>query len=103
MQPENFAWIILLLPLLATVVITLFTQRHANLSARISIVAVLGAFGISLAMFFLFRESKHVPVEPFEWLTVANFKVELGLQLDPLSLLMLLIVTGAAWRRRRGR
>lgn len=94
MQPENFAWIILLLPLLATVVITLFTQRYAHLSARISIGAVVGAFCISLAMFFLFRESQHVPVEPFEWLTVANFKVEWGLQLDPLSLLMLLLVTG---------
>jgi len=94
MNPEDLAWISLLLPLLAAVVITLFTRKDGKLSARLSIAAVVASFVVSLIVFLLLRESKVANAAPVEWLNIGNLKIELGLLLDPLSLLMLLIVTG---------
>ena len=94
MTPADLAWIPLLLPLLAAVVITLFTLRFPKASAGISIGAVALSFAASLAVFLLFRNKPFEPGTSFQWLQVDGLNVEFGLQLDPLSLLMLLIVTG---------
>ncbi len=94
MTLEQFPWLILFLPLLAAVVITLFTQRDGRFSAQLSIAAVALSFAISLLTFFLFRETTKAAETSVEWLSVGSLKIELGLRLDPLSLLMLLIVTG---------
>src|SRR5258707_11335658 len=90
----NLAWLILLLPLLAAVGITLFTQRDKSLSAGLSIGAVILAFLCSLVLFFgLPLEKAGLDVRA-TWLAVGDLRVDLGLHLDTLSLLMLLIVTG---------
>ncbi|HXG49468.1 MAG TPA: NADH-quinone oxidoreductase subunit L [Methylomirabilota bacterium] len=97
-QPEDLAWIILLLPLLAAAVIGLGTRRDARLSARLSITAVVLSFLGSLGLFLLMREplalAPKVETSALEWLSVGALKVDLALRLDPLSLLMLLVVTG---------
>lgn len=90
---EQFAWFILLLPLLAALLIAFFFLRQPRLSAQFSIGAVVLAFVFSLFLFVVLRESRSVETT-FTWLTVGNLKVEMGLRLDRLSLLMLLIVTG---------
>src|SRR5262245_58544069 len=91
---QNLAWLVLLLPLLSAVTIGLFTRRDARRSAQLSITAVALAFVVSLLLFCL-------PVTAFtghasagDWLNLGNLKVELGLVLGPLSLMMLLVVTG---------
>jgi len=97
-KPEDVAWIILFLPLLAAVAITLFTQRDGKFSAQLSITAVVLSFLVSCGVFLMFKQtvmdSKVVPTTPLNWLTIGDLKIELGLRLDPLSLLMLLVVTG---------
>src|SRR6266853_765367 len=98
-QPQDLAWIILLLPLAAAVGITLFTQRDGKFSVQLSISAVAFAFVISLGLFVLLQESlrltNHADDAAFEWLSIGqDLKLEVGLRLDRLSLLMLLIVTG---------
>ncbi len=95
MQPDLIPWIILFLPLLAAVVITLFAQHDRKLSAGLSIGAVVAGFILSIIFIGLTgwgpaRESS------VTWLTVGNLQVDFGLRFDPLSLLMLLIVTGVA-------
>lgn len=95
MQPDLIPWIILFLPLLAAAVITLFTQHDCKLSAGLSIGAVVVGFILSIIFIGLTgwgpaRESS------VTWLTVGNLQVDFGLRFDPLSLLMLLIVTGVA-------
>src|SRR5437764_9003474 len=98
MHLPDFAWIVLFLPLLAAVVITLFTQRDAKFSAQLSIGAIALSFCFSLVLFISLGGSAASPgpVEstPFTWLSVGDFVVEFGLRLDPLSLLMMLIVSG---------
>ena len=95
-KPENFAWLILLLPLLSAAGITLFTQRDGARSAKISITAVVLTFVLSLGLFLLFKGSKQVDPSALTWLHIGDLNIELGLRLDPLSLMMLLVVTGVA-------
>ena len=98
MNLPDLAWVVLLLPLFSAVVITLLTQRDGKLSAQLSIGAVSLSFAGSLVIFFALSgkvsAAKWLEAAPLTWLAVGNFVVELGLRLDPLSLLMLLIVTG---------
>src|SRR4051812_40107009 len=91
---EDLAWIILLLPLVAAVVITLFTQADGRFSGKLSIGAVVLSFLVTLGLFAALGREPVVNASPADWLSVANFKVELGLRLDPLSWIMLLVVTG---------
>ncbi len=95
MRPDLIPWIVLFLPLLAAAVITLFTQHDRKLSAGLSIGAVVAGFILSIIFIALTgwgpaRESS------VTWLTIGNLQVDFGLRFDPLSLLMLLIVTGVA-------
>ena len=94
MKLEDFAWLSLLLPLLAAVVITFFTRKDGKLSAQLSIGAVIASFVVGLVMFSIWREAKSVDASAVQWLSVGNLNIELALRLDALSLLMLLIVTG---------
>src|SRR2546425_9786924 len=94
MNTEDLAWIILLLPLVSAVIITLATQRDGKFSAKLSIGAVVFSFLFTVALFLTLGENRVINARPLEWLNVGDFKIELGLRLDPLSWLMLLIVTG---------
>ena len=98
MQPETLAWIVLALPLLAAAGITLFTRRHAGASAALSVAAVAGAFVASVFLVLGYGRL-HVPagdclITSLKWLEVGGLSVDLGLRLDPLSNVMLLVVTG---------
>jgi NADH-quinone oxidoreductase subunit L len=98
-NPENLAWLILLLPLAATVLIMLFTRPMRHVSALISIGAIGIGFLISLVLLFGLGGSGVVHADPFNWLSVGAagndlLKIDIGLRLDHLSLLMLLVVTG---------
>jgi NADH-quinone oxidoreductase subunit L len=92
MKLEALAWFILFLPLVATGLITLFTQRNRAVSATLSISAVCTSFVLSLALIkFGGWEAREVSVN---WLAIGAFNVNFGLKLDALSLMMLLVVTG---------
>jgi len=91
----NFAWIVLLLPLLSAGATTLLTRQDRRLSAQISIGAVGLSFLTALALFIgLGGGAQPVEATPLTWLSIGNLNIELGLRLDSLSLLMMLIVTG---------
>jgi NADH-quinone oxidoreductase subunit L len=91
---EVLPWFILFLPLLAAVVITLFLQPQQELSARISIGAVVVSFWLSVMLWFdpgIFERTAELTIN---WLSVGDLAVDFGLQLDRLSLIMLVVVTG---------
>jgi NADH-quinone oxidoreductase subunit L len=87
-------WIVLLLPLAAAVWIALFTRRDGRLSAQFSIAAIVVSFVLSVILFGLFSGKERVETRAVEWLALGDLSVSFGITLDPLSLLMLLIVTG---------
>ena len=98
-EPQNLAWIILLLPLFSAGIITLFTQRSGVVSAQISIAAIALAFVATLGLLALLQEplriTNHADAASYEWINLGpDLKFEIGLRLDRLSLLMLVVVTG---------
>jgi len=92
--PQDLAWLVLLLPLLATAGITLFTLRDPARSARLSITAVALSFVGSVILFLVLKGEPARYSSGWHWLEVGALSVDMRLQLDALSLLMLLVVTG---------
>ncbi len=93
LSPAGYAALtILLLPLAAAAVIAFCTQRDGERSANLSIGAIALSFILSVGLFF-FASDKAQEIT-FNWLSVGDLKVSFGLLLDPLSKLMLLVVTG---------
>src|SRR5258708_7559776 len=96
MRAEAIPWIILFLPLMAAALIGLLTQHDRKVSAGLSIGAVVASFGLS-GLFVAMEGWQPSPSESFvSWLRVGELKVDFGVKLDPLSLLMMLVVTGVA-------
>jgi NADH-quinone oxidoreductase subunit L len=84
------AWLILLLPLLSAVVIGLGAFRSRQASAVISVSAVTGSFLLTLLLIASGGEL-HPSVT---WLAIGGLQIDIGLQIDQLSKLMLCVVTG---------
>jgi len=84
------AWLILLLPLFSAVVIGLGAFRSRKASAVISIGAVTGSFLLTLLL-VAFGGELHPSVT---WLAIGGLQIDIGLQIDQLSKLMLCVVTG---------
>src|ERR1019366_9502574 len=95
MNPDLLPWTILFLPLLAAAFITLFTQHNRKLSAGLSIGAVVAGFILSL-IFVKLNNWGPARESSVTWLAIGDLQVDFGLRLDPLSLLMMLLVTGIA-------
>ena len=94
MNLEALPWIILFLPLLATVVITLFTLRNRELSAGLSIGAIVIGFILTISFIAANGWAPVPPESAINWLSIGSLHVDFGLRLDALSLMMMLIVTG---------
>jgi len=95
MNLQALPWLVLFLPLLACGLITLFTLRDRKLSAGLSIAAVIAGFVLSV-VFIAANQWEPVRETAASWLNIGGFHVDFGLRFDPLSLLMMLVVTGVA-------
>ncbi len=95
MKLEALPWLVLFLPLLACGLIALFTSRDRKLSAGLSIAAVVAGFVLSV-IFIGVNGWGTLPESTRTWLSAGPFEVQFGLRFDPLSLLMMLVVTGVA-------
>jgi NADH-quinone oxidoreductase subunit L len=91
---QPLPWLILFLPLLSAVFITLFTQRNPRFSALLSVGAIFISFLLSINLFANYFA--HAPPQDIslDWLKVGHVSIHFGMHFDPMSLLMLLIVTG---------
>src|SRR5215469_4102940 len=94
MKLELLPWLVLFMPLAAAVFINLFTLRFRNISSLISIGAILVGFVMTID--FIYANGwQPTPGESVrQWLSVDGLNIDFGLRLDPLSLMMMLIVTG---------
>jgi len=92
MKYEILPWLILFLPLFSVAVITLFTLKHRNVSALISIGAIVIGF-VSTVTFIV--ANGWVTGEPaINWLSIGGLNIDFGLKLDRLSEMMMFVVTG---------
>ncbi len=96
MHGEFLPWLVLFLPLVAAVLITLFTRHDRAASAALSIGAVLAGFLCSIIFVAWVGWHPANAESALSWLAIGDLQVALGLRFDPLSLLMMLVVTGVA-------
>jgi len=92
----DLTWLILFAPLLACVIITLFTLRSRRMSAVIAIAGAATSFVAAASMFVDYVRGQTKSPASLTWLEVGNLKVEFGFVQDNLSMLMLLVVTGVS-------
>lgn len=101
MQNSFMIGLIPLLPLIGFITIGLL-NRHLtkNTAALIACGAVLAAFGFSVSVFIQLlnnTEAEALTYTAFQWITVGNFSASFSLLADPLSSVMLLIITGVGF------
>ncbi|MEO0453480.1 MAG: NADH-quinone oxidoreductase subunit L [Verrucomicrobiota bacterium] len=83
-------WLILLPPLLAAIVITLFTRPFPKLSSYISIAACLvSAVGSGILLF----SDQASGMLDWEWMNLPGLRITIGAMGDPLARMMLVVVT----------
>jgi NADH-quinone oxidoreductase subunit L len=93
------AWICLALPLAATFVITGLGNRLSRRGAGyLATAACAGAFAAAVVTFVLLwmepAEGRYFPSTAWTWLTAGNLQFGLRILVDPLSVFMMLIVSG---------
>ena len=95
---RNLPWLTLFLPIFSAAAITLFTLKHRNVSALLSVGAIVAGFVMTLV--FIGANGFHINAESpgvghaGNWLSIGDLQIDFGLKLDALSLMMMLVVTG---------
>ncbi len=88
-------WIILFAPLAAAALITFFFQKSPKIASGIALLGIFLSLAGSVALFIHHSGGHSLPVETsWSWLEIGGLTVDFGFLLDPLSILMLLVVTG---------
>ena len=100
-MPELYAWLILLLPLASFAVIGLIIRPargpHAPEAAYITIGAVAVALILSLwALSATIAAHGENPYPVRDWITVGDFAFAVGILMDPLTAVMLVVVTAVS-------
>ncbi len=98
----DYLWVIPLLPLLGAAINGLFGAKWPNKFVNI---AAIGSTGLSffsaveaVREFFQLSPEQIPWVKPyFTWITAGNFRAGFDLQVDQLTIVMLMVVTGVGW------
>jgi NADH-quinone oxidoreductase subunit L len=100
MISEGVVWTIFLLPLAAFVIISLiirpFFNRYSILSGLLLIAALAVCFGLSVWVLRAHNHGAALDFAPHLWLELGSARIELGLLMDPLTNIMLVVVTGVS-------
>ncbi len=98
----QFAWIILLFPLLGLLINLIFGKRLgksfiALVAGAAVFASLLTAVGLAFALLALPETDRSVTVQLWQWIHIGDFQVDFALLIDPLSVLMALVVTGVGF------
>ena len=93
---ENLVYAIILLPLFGFVINGLLGKHLPKMVVgALATLVVFASFLISVNIFLGFTDhSAPIIVKAFEWFTVGGVQVNFGFQIDQLSLMMMMIITG---------
>ena len=98
MLTESVVWAIFFLPLTAFLLIALvirpFLNRFALLSGGVLVVALAISFGLSIWVLRAHNHGADLAFAAHTWLDLGDAAVEMGLLLDPLTNVMLVLVSG---------
>jgi len=100
MVSELAIWLILLLPLgsftFAALVVRPFFNRYSLISGLVTIAALGTALVLSILTLRSVILGHNLEFEPMEWLEIGGATIDFGLLVDPLTALMLVVVTGVS-------
>lgn len=95
------AWLIPLLPFIAFLIIGLLTKSSQKLSAFVALLAMGTSFALALAIGFGVLSNPELITQPLEynarWFSMEGLTVEMGVRIDPISAMMLFVVTLVAF------
>lgn len=92
----QIAWLIPLFPTMAALVNGLFGRKYMkhHISDYIATGAVMASFLIALVVFFEVAAGSRLNVNYWDWVVSGDFGVSFGFLIDPLTAVMLVVVTG---------
>ncbi|GAW92856.1 NADH-quinone oxidoreductase subunit L [Calderihabitans maritimus] len=95
---KEYAWLIPILPAIAFVIIVFVTRKLKMLSALVAIAAMAVAFVMSVGVLWEVIQSPEItmnnPYEYFvDWLNLPGVYIQAGVLIDPLTAVMLFVVT----------
>ena len=98
----EYFWLIPFIPALSTLILVLFGQKLPKKYVSFqACLAIFASFAISVISFIglLQTSHEHLPIVKnlFSWIHAGNFHADLALQLDPLTSIMTLVVTGVGF------
>jgi NADH-quinone oxidoreductase subunit L len=92
----QLAWLIPVLPLLGFLLLGFFPKAFkGNSGGILASLLVFIPFLISCGLFF--QSSEPVTISYFDWINVGSLKIPISFLIDPISCVMLLIVTGVGF------
>ncbi len=97
----TLAWLVLLAPLVGALTIAFLYRQLSGRAAGVLATSVLGtSFALSVATLFALQdrpeESRQVRAILWDYASTAGLDIKLGLLVDPLSVVMMLVVTGVS-------
>ena len=103
MITELFLWLIIFLPMAAFGLISLFIRPFINklkqdkISSYVSISSISFSFILSIwALISVLSSPDKITFNSFSWLQIGSINISMGLLLDPLSSVMLVVVTSVS-------
>ena len=100
MPVESIVWSIFFLPVAVFIIIALlirpFFDRYSLISGLLLIGALLLSFCMSVWVLLELANGTEFPFTLHQWLDIGSASIEIGILLDPLTAIMLVVVTGVS-------
>ena len=95
-------WIILALPLFGSLILSLWPHEPRQAIVRlVGCGSMLAAFVLTIAAWIVLanRSTEHRVVDSalWNWIQIGDLRVDLAIRIDPLSILMMLVITGVGF------
>ncbi|HEX3707099.1 MAG TPA: proton-conducting transporter membrane subunit, partial [Mycobacteriales bacterium] len=97
---QTAAWLLLVLPALSAAVLLLAGRRADKWGHLLGVAVPVVLFVYAIILFFSVKSEsgtngdREINYHMFSWIPVGGFKVDVGLLIDPLSMVFVLLITG---------
>jgi NADH-quinone oxidoreductase subunit L len=93
---QSIAWLLVALPLLSATVLLCVGRRGDKWGPYLGAAVPVVLFVYALILFFSVKgeHNREINLHLYSWIPVGGFKVDVGLLIDPLSMVFVLLITG---------
>ena len=100
MSLEIIYWLILLIPftgfLINGILISIFFKNYSKISGFITVASVFISLVLSIFSLINFNDKGVQLLDSFDWLMIGDIGIKTGFLIDPLTSMMLIVVTGVS-------